>query len=118
MASPRVAHLLPPRYVQLWAQCCSSVARVCHNNDVAVSPARLVRGLIRVLGVRDLHLVPSQRHSSNLASRNIGTAPSKLHTLIFSRTALGHSGVAVLLELTELAKPVERPCLCCNTQLC
>ena len=25
-------------------------------------------------------------------------------------------GVAVLLELTELAKPVERPCLCCNTQ--
>ena len=23
--------------------------------------------------------------------------------------------VAVLLELTELAKPVERPCLCCNT---
>ena len=22
----------------------------------------------------------------------------------------------VLLELTELAKPVERPCLCCNTQ--
>ena len=24
--------------------------------------------------------------------------------------------VAVLLELTELAKPVERPCLCCNTR--
>ena len=24
--------------------------------------------------------------------------------------------VAVLLELTELAEPVERPCLCCNTQ--
>ena len=23
--------------------------------------------------------------------------------------------VAVLLELTELATPVERPCLCCNT---
>ena len=23
--------------------------------------------------------------------------------------------IAVLLELTELAKPVERPCLCCNT---
>ena len=23
--------------------------------------------------------------------------------------------VAVLLELTELAKPAERPCLCCNT---
>ena len=22
---------------------------------------------------------------------------------------------AVLLELTKLAKPVERPCLCCNT---
>ena len=26
--------------------------------------------------------------------------------------------VAVLLELTELAKPVERPCLCCNTRGC
>ena len=24
--------------------------------------------------------------------------------------------VAVLLELTELAKPVEMPCLCCNTR--
>ena len=26
------------------------------------------------------------------------------------------SRVAVLLALTELAKPVERPCLCCNTR--
>ena len=40
----------------------------------------------------------------------------------FGRRGSSHSGlglrisVAVLLELTELAKPVERPCLCCNTQ--
>ena len=42
---------------------------------------------------------------------------ARLHTAAVCGAFLLRVSVAVLLELTVLAKPVEMPCLCWNTQL-
>ena len=60
--------------------------------------------------LRDLESLQARSSSATM------TATQQMRTVRVCVASQLRVSVAALLELTELAKPVEMPCLCCNTQ--
>ena len=88
------------------------VAVLLHLNEMA-KPVELLR------------LCCTAQHPCTLAALSVAilgllelAEMAKPAASLLSHTHVPSSTSAVLLELTELAKPVERPRLCCLTHLC
>ena len=57
-------------------------------------------------------------HMDTLSLEHASNVTLDTETIAYTQGCVLRVSVAVLLELTELAEPVEMPCLCCNTQGC